>query len=94
MLLCTEFGRQRSLDLDLYLTDEGPLLPKGADPGELKEDPRVEVANDGDVFPVQLFADDYLVVTDSQTTIKCRLCRKALDALQRGESMTGALRSA
>ena len=89
VLLCTEYGRQRSLELDLYLTDEGPLLPKGADPGNLKEDPRVEIAIDGDVFRAQLlFADDYVVVADSQNGQMPALSKGLLDAMQRGESMT------
>jgi hypothetical protein len=89
VLLCTEYGRQRSLELDLYLTDVGPLLPKGADPGDLKEDPRVEIAIDGAVFPARLlFADDYVVVADSQDGQMPALSKVLLDAMQRGASMT------
>jgi hypothetical protein len=88
VLLCTEFGRQRSLELDLYLTDEGPLLPRGADPGHLKEGPRVEIAIDGAVFPARLlFADDYVVVADSQYGLVPALSEGLLDAMQHGESM-------
>ena len=89
VLLCTEFGRHRSLELDLYLTDEGPLLPRGADPGDLKEDARVELAIDGEIFPAQiLFADDYAVVADAQDGRVPSLSKRLLDAMQRGESMT------
>jgi hypothetical protein len=89
LLLCTEYGGRRSLELDLYLTDVGPLLPKGADAGDLKEDPRVEIAIDGAVFPARLlFADDYVVVADAQDGQMPALSKGLLDALQRGESMT------
>lgn len=95
VLLCTEFAGRRSLELDLYLTDEGPLLPRGADPKALKEDPRVEIAIDGRVFPAQLmFADDYVVVADATEATDGpdlrvpTLSRGLLDAMQRGEKMT------
>ncbi len=95
VLLCSEVAGLRSLELDLYLTDEGPLLPRGADPQALKEDPRVEIAIDGRIFPAQLlFADDYVVVADSTETAQSRglrvpsLSRGLLDAMQRGEKMT------
>ncbi len=93
VMLCNEVGGQRSLELDLYLTDEGPLLPRGADAKALKEDPRVEIAIDGRVFPAELlFADDYVVVADAtQAAAGVRvptLSRALLDAMQSGEKMT------
>jgi hypothetical protein len=92
VLLCTEVAGRRSLELDLYLTDEGPLLPRGANPQALKEDPRVEIAIDGHVFPAELlFADDYVVVADATEGRDLRvpsLSRGLLDAMQRGEKMT------
>lgn len=95
VLLCTEVAGRRSLELDLYLTAEGPLLPRGADPKALKGDPRVEIAIDDRVFPAQLmFADDYVVVADATegpdgTGLRVpTLSRGLLDAMQRGEQMT------
>lgn len=95
VLLCTETSGRRSLELDLYLTDEGPLLPRGADPKALKQDPRVEIMIDDRVFPAQLlFADDYVVVADSSDAMEGQalqipsLSSRLLDALQRGERMT------
>jgi hypothetical protein len=89
LLLCTELGRQRSLELDLYLTDDGPLLPQGAAPRDLKDDPRVEIAIDGGTFPARLmFADDYVVVADSQIGQLPSLSNRLLDAMERGERMT------
>lgn len=94
VLLCTELAGQRSLELDLYLTDEGPLLPRGADPRMLKDDPRVEIAIDGRAFPAQLmFADDYVVVADSTEGVQGQalqvpsLSQTLLDAMQHGEKM-------
>ncbi|MBS0524088.1 MAG: hypothetical protein JSS04_10675 [Proteobacteria bacterium] len=95
VLLCTELAGRRSLELDLYLTDEGRLAPRGADPQALKDDPRVELAIDGRVFPAQLlFADDYAVVADSTDSTQGQalqvptLSSGLLDAMQRGEKMT------
>lgn len=95
VLLCNEVAGRRSLELDLYLTDEGPLLPRGADAKTLKEDPRVEIAIDDRVFPAQLlFADDYVVVADSTEGPQGQgfqvptLSGGLLDAMQRGEKMT------
>ena len=92
LLLCSEFRGQRSLELDLYLTDDGPLLPRGADPKALKEDPRVELAIDGSVFPARvLFADEHVVVTDvteHRGSNVPPISNRLLDVLQRGESLT------
>ena len=60
VLACEEAGDSKVLQLQIYLSTEGPLLPKGATPKQLKADPRAEIAIDGHVFPVdRLFADTY-----------------------------------
>jgi hypothetical protein len=89
VLLCIESDGQRSLELDLYLTDIGPLLPHGAEPRNLKEDPRVEIEIDGAIFPAHLmFADEHVVVADGQDGRMPSLSRPLLDAMQRGQGMT------
>jgi hypothetical protein len=88
VLLCTEIGQRRALELDLYLTDSGPLLPHGAEPRDLKSEARVEVAIDDRVFPARvLFADDYVVVADSRDGAFPVLSDRLLAAMQRGERM-------
>src|SRR4051794_34884473 len=58
VLACEEAGDARVLQLQIYLSTEGPLLLKGATPQQLKDDPRAEIVIDGRVFPVGLlFAD-------------------------------------
>ena len=65
VLACEEAGDATVLQLQIYLSTEGPIAPKGAAPQQLKDDPRAEIAIDGRVFPVGiLFADDYAVLAD------------------------------
>jgi len=88
LLLCTESGRRRFLELDLYLSTEGPLLPEGADPKALKDSPAVEISIDGQIFPAQLlFADDYVVVSNSPPDEMPSLSASFVDAMARGETM-------
>ena len=54
VLACEEAGDARVLQLQIYLSTEGPLLLKGAAPQQLKDDPRAEIVIDGRVFPRSL----------------------------------------
>lgn len=54
VLACEEAGDARVLQLQIYLSTEGPLMLKGATPQQLKDDPRAEIVIDGRVFPVAL----------------------------------------
>src|SRR3569832_425277 len=66
LLLCSESGSSRLLELDLYLSTPGPLLPESAAPEGLKANPGVEIWVDGQIFPAAvLFAGDHVVVADS-----------------------------
>jgi hypothetical protein len=76
VLACEEAGDARVLQLQIYLSTEGPLLPKGATPKQLKADPRAEIAIDSHVFSVDLlFADTYAVLADESRGF--RHCRRA-----------------
>lgn len=88
VLVCNESGNQRYLNLEIYPSTEGPLLPDGADRRLLKETPGVEIAVDGRVFPAELlFADVYLVVADSREGSAAALSGALLEAMQHGRSM-------
>ena len=63
VLACEQGG----LQLQLYLTDAGPLAPKGQ--ATLKDDPAVDIVIDGVSYAAKLyFADDYVLVADSATS--------------------------
>ena len=88
LLLCTESGRDRFLELDLYLSTKGPLLPDGADPQALNEDPVAEISIDGKIFPAQLlFADDHVLLSNSPSDTPPALSGPLLDAMEHGETM-------
>jgi hypothetical protein len=88
VLVCEEAGESRVLQLQLYLSTEGPLLPKGAASQRLKDDPRAEIAIDGRIFPVAiLFADDYVVLADETVQMFPRLSERLLDAMEEGRTM-------
>jgi hypothetical protein len=88
VLACEEAGDAKVLQLQIYLSTEGPLAPKGVDSRLLKDDPRAEIAIDGRVFPVGiLFADDYAVLADETTEMFPALSEPLLDAMQAGSTM-------
>ena len=88
VLACEEAGDARVLQLQIYLSTEGPLSPKGAAPQQLKDDPRAEIAIDGRVFPVGLlFADNYAVLADETEHMFPRLSEGLLDAMATGRIM-------
>ena len=88
VLACEEAGDARVLQLQIYLSTEGPLLPKGATSKQLKADPRAEIAIDGHVFPVDLlFADTYAVLADETDQMFPRLSERLLDAMATGKIM-------
>jgi hypothetical protein len=88
VLVCEDAGDARVLQLQIYLSTEGPLLPKGAMPQQLKSDPRAEIAIDGKVVPVTLlFADTYAVLADETDQIFPRLSERLIDAMVTGKIM-------
>ncbi len=89
VLMCEPAGNGRVLQLQLYLTEEGPLLPKSATVDALKERPRAEIVIDGRSFTAEiLFADAYVVLADSFKDGIPALSPAQLDALANGRQMT------
>jgi hypothetical protein len=88
VLACEEADDHRILQLQLYLSTEGPLLPQGVPPLRLKNHPRAEISIDGQVFPVGLlFADDYVVLADETEPMFPRLSDHLLDTMEKGRTM-------
>jgi hypothetical protein len=88
VLACEQAIDRRVLQLQIYLSTEGPLLPKGVLPQQLKDDPRAEIEIDGRIFPVGiLFADDYAVLADETAQMFPQLSDRLLDALEKGRIM-------
>ena len=85
---CKEAGDARVLQLQIYLSTEGPLLLKGATAQQLKDDPHAEIVIDGRVFPVGLlFADTYAVLADETNQMFPRLSERLIDAMTTGRIM-------
>jgi hypothetical protein len=88
VLVCEQATHRRILQLQMYLSTEGPLSPNGIAPRQLKNDPRVEVLIDGRVFPIQvMFSDEYALLADDEEERFPLLSERLLDAMQTGEKM-------
>jgi hypothetical protein len=89
VVLACENARDRNvLQLQLYLTNEGPLLPNGADTSQLKGAPDAEVEIDGKIFPVRLlFGDDYAVLADAEVGGFASLSEPLVDAMAEGKTL-------
>ena len=89
VLACESAPDRDVLQLQLYLTNEGPLLPKGADASQLKAAPRAEVEIDGKIFPVSLlFGDDHAVLADGEVGGFAGVSEPLVDAMAKGQTMT------
>jgi hypothetical protein len=89
VLACENAHDRNVLQLQLYPTNEGPLLPKGADASQLKADPRAEVEIDGKIFPVSLlFGDDHAVLADGEVGGFAGVSEPLVDAMAKGKTMT------
>jgi len=89
VLACEQADVVRVLQMQLYLTDDGPLRPKAAPAGLLKDEPRAELLIDGRVFPVSLmFADTYAILADDRDGLFPKLSQQLMAALQTGETLT------
>lgn len=87
-LVCEEAGTERGLQLQLYLSGPGPLLPNGASPQRLKDTARAEIVLDGQAFPTAiLFADDRVILADSQRQRAPVLSERLVEAMQTGKTM-------
>lgn len=88
VLACEPAGDTRVLQLQLYLTNDGPLIPNGVAAGRVKRDPRAEIVIDDHVFPVGLaFAEDHVVLSDRTEAMFPRLSEGLLDAIEQGTTM-------
>ena len=88
VLACEQAEDGRVLQLQLYLTNDGPLMPDGVNAGRVKADPRAEIVIDDHVFPVGLlFAEDHVVLSDQTEAMFPRLSIRLLDALEQGTTM-------
>jgi hypothetical protein len=89
VLACENAYDRNVLQLQLHLTNEGPLLPKGADASQLKAAPRAKVEIDGKIFPVSLvFGDDHAVLADSEVGGFAGVSEPLVDAMAKGKTMT------
>lgn len=89
VLVCGELHGRLGLQLELYLSSAGPLLPRGATADELNKVPRAEIAIDGWTFVADLmFADDFVVVVDQFAGDSTMVSNLLLDAMERGRTMT------
>jgi hypothetical protein len=88
VLMCEPARDVNVLQFQIYLSGEGPFRPNGVPAERLKADPRAEITVDSRVFPVSiLFADEYVVLADSQRGRFPLLSDRLLDALQEGKRM-------
>ncbi len=65
VLACEVAPAERTLQLQLYVDGERPLMPVGARREQLKEDPQLRLEIDGVAYPAKLyFAGDFVVIAD------------------------------
>lgn len=87
VLVCGELQGRRGLQLELYLSTPGPLLPDGATADQLNRAPRVEVVVDEVTFAADIFfADEFFILVD-QDGDGTMVSNGLLDALERGRTM-------
>ena len=88
VLACEPAEDRRVLQLQLYLTNDGPLMPDGVAAGRAKGDPRAQIVIDDHVYPVDLlFAEDHVVLSDETQAMFPRLSERLLDAIEQGTTM-------
>lgn len=89
VLACEQAVDRRVLEFQIYLSTEGPLLPNGVQPQQLKDNPHAEIVIDDGIFPVSIsFADDYAVLADGTEQMFPSLSERLVDATEKGRSMT------
>lgn len=88
VLACEQAEDRRIPQLQLYLTNDGPLMPDGVAAGRAKAEPRAEIVIDDHVFPVGLlFAEDHVVLSDETQVMFPRVSERLLDAIEQGTTM-------
>jgi hypothetical protein len=87
-LVCERVGGHRLLQLQIYLSDDGPLRPTYAHARPLRADPSATASIDGQAFSVALlFADEYAVLADDQEGAFPVLSDRLVAAMQTGNRM-------
>lgn len=87
-LTCVVTRTSSLLQLELYLSTEGPLVPGGVEPGQLRPDPQVMIAIDGQTFSATVFfADDHVLVANEVTDRVPSVSEALVDAIQNGREM-------
>lgn len=88
VLACALAQEATVLQLELYWSTEGPLMPKGVEPDKLRPDPRAVLVIDGRSHPLTMFfADDHVVMADAVTGRMPSLSTALVDAIQNGKDM-------
>ena len=86
VLLCEQGPRAPVVQLRLYLSGNGPLVPTGV--ANVEAEPKVELAIDNARHPIELlFADEFVVVADASEGMVPLLSPRLLDALEAGRRM-------
>lgn len=89
VLTCTVTRSSSLLQLALYLSAEGPLLPEGVEPDQLRPDPRVVIAIDRQTFlTTMFFADDHILIANEVADTMPSVSEALIDAMQNGGEMT------
>jgi hypothetical protein len=89
VLLVYEQGHHgRFLQLQLYQTEEGVLAPLDAHAAAPKDEPRAEIAIDGQRFPLALvFSENFAVLGDDWDGLSPKLSDRLLRAMESGKTM-------
>lgn len=89
VLACEETLGAQVLQLQLHLTDDGPLEPTYPQLRPLRTAPRAGISIDRRFYPVVLlFADRYVVLADTHQGPFPALSERLVTAMQKGKQMT------
>ncbi len=85
VLACEVVSGVRTLQLQLYVDGERPLLPVGARREQLKDDPQLRLEIDGVAYPAKLFfAGDFAVIADRTDGVLPALSPGLAERFERG----------
>lgn len=85
VLACEVVSGVRTLQLQLYVDGERPLLPVGARREQLKDEPQLRLEIDGVTYPAKLyFAGDFAVIADRTDGALPALSPGLAERLERG----------
>jgi hypothetical protein len=88
VLACERIERRNNIQLQLYPSNQEPILPAGASPEDMKDEPRAELAIDDTTYAVQVaFGGDYALVMDGVDGDLPMLSAKLLEALEAGKTL-------